>query len=189
MEFKCRKPVIKVMHTEEIDKVLFDAAAIAKRVDELGRFINAAYADKGFVAVGVLKGAFVFTADLIRKIRVPVAVDFVELASYVEATQTSGEVVLEKDAEVNIKGRDVLVLEDIVDTGLTTRFLIDHLKIREPASVEVCTLLYKPARQRVDVPLAHVGFEVGDVFAVGYGLDYREKYRNLPDIVTLKNLS
>lgn len=181
--------VIKVDYNDEIERVLFDAATIAKRVEELGRFINAAYAVKGFVAVGVLKGAFVFTADLIRTIKVPLEVDFVELASYVGKAETSGEVVLEKDTDLNIRGRDVLVLEDIVDTGLTTRFLVDHLKIREPASVEVCTLLYKPARQRVDVPITHVGFELGDVFAVGYGLDYCEKYRSIPDIVTLKSLN
>jgi hypoxanthine phosphoribosyltransferase len=178
-----------VGYKDEIEKVLFDAATIAKRVDELGRFINAAYAGKGLVAVGVLKGAFVFTADLVRKINVPVEVDFVELASYVGETETSGEVVLEKDAEVNIRGRDVLIIEDIVDTGLTTRFLADHLNIREPASVEVCTLLYKPARQRVDIPLTYIGFELGDVFAVGYGLDYGEKFRNLPDVVALKGVS
>ncbi len=176
-------------HSDEIDRVLFDSAAIAKRVDKLGRFINAAYAGKGLVAIGVLKGAFMFTADLVRKINVPLEIDFVELASYVAETETSGEVVLEQDAEVNIKGRDILIIEDIVDTGLTTRFLIDHLNIREPASVDVCTLLYKPARQRVDIPLSYVGFEIDNVFAVGYGLDYGEKHRNLPDIVSLKGVS
>lgn len=176
-------------HSDEIERILFDSAAIANRVDELGRLINAAYAGKGLVAIGVLKGAFMFTADLVRKIDVPVEIDFVELASYAATTETSGEIVLEQDADVNIKGRDILIIEDIVDTGLTTRFLIDHLKIREPASVDVCTLLYKPARQRVDIPLTYVGFEVDDVFAVGYGLDYGGKYRNLPDIVSLKGVS
>jgi len=175
--------------SDEIDRVLFDAAAIAERVHELGRFINAAYAGKGLIAIGVLKGAFIFTADIVRKINVPVDIDFVELSSYMADTETSGEVVLERDAEVNIKGRDILIIEDIVDTGLTTRFLIDHLNIREPASVDVCTLLHKPARRRVDVPLSYVGFEIDDVFAVGYGLDYGEKYRNLPDIVSLKGVS
>ncbi|UCE27162.1 MAG: hypoxanthine phosphoribosyltransferase [Candidatus Coatesbacteria bacterium] len=174
---------------DEIDCVLFDAKAIADRVGELGRFIDIAYAGKGLVAIGVLKGAFIFTADLVRKINVPVEIDFVELASYMVDTKRSGEIVLEQDVEIKIKGRDILIIEDIVDTGLTTRFLIDHINIQEPASVEVCTLLYKPARQRVDVPLSYVGFEIDDVFAVGYGLDYGGKYRNLPDIVSLTSAS
>lgn len=177
-----------VVRSDEIEQVLFDAEVIGRRVGELGRLINAAYVGKDLVVIGVLKGAFVFTADLVRRINIPIEVDFVELVSYVTETETSDEVFLTKDVKTNISGRDVLIIEDIVDTGLTTRFLIDHLNIREPASVEVCSLLYKPARQRVNVPLTYVGFKVGKVFVAGYGLDYAGKYRNLPDIVKLRGV-
>jgi len=160
---------------------------LAERVARLGGQIRADYAGKELVVVAVLKGAFVFTADLIRAIDLPLVVDFAEIISYGEGTETTEEVVLTKDVGVNIRDRDVLVVEDIVDTGLTTAFLVDHLRIREPRSLEVCALLYKPAKQRVDVPLKYVCFEVGDVFAVGYGLDFAGKYRNIPEIVTLKD--
>jgi len=160
---------------------------LAERVARLGGQIRADYAGKELVVVAVLKGAFVFTADLIRAIDLPLVVDFAEIISYGEGTETTEEVVLTKDVGVNIRDRDVLVVEDIVDTGLRTAFLVDHLRIREPRSLEVCALLYKPAKQRVDVPLKYVCFEVGDVFAVGYGLDFAGKYRNIPEIVTLKD--
>lgn len=173
-------------YKEQLGKVLYDAEILAERVARLGEQIRADYAGKDLVVVGVLKGAFVFTADLIRAIDLPMVVDFAEIVSYGEGTETTEEVVLTKDVRANIRDKDVLVVEDIVDTGLTTAFLVDHLRIREPRSIEVCTLLYKPAKQRVDVPLKYVCFEVGDVFAVGYGLDYAGKYRNLPAIVALK---
>ena len=173
-------------YKERISKVLYDADILAERVARLGSQIKADYAGRDLVVVGVLKGAFVFVADLIRAIELPLVVDFAEIVSYGEGTQTTEEVILAKDVTVNIRDRDVLVVEDIVDTGLTTGFLVDHLRIREPRSIEVCTLLYKPVKQRVEVPLKYVCFEVGDVFAVGYGLDEAGRYRNLPEIVTLK---
>lgn len=172
-----------------VDKVLYHRDVLADRVVEVGRQIRADYAGKDFVVVTVLKGAFVFAADLIRAIDLPMTVDFAEIISYGEGTETTEEVVLTKDVGVNVKGRHVLVIEDIVDTGLTTAFLVDHLRIREPSSIQICALLYKPAMQRVEVPLRYVCFEVGDVFAVGYGLDYAGQYRNLPDIVALKELA
>ncbi len=171
---------------EKVGKVLYDTDILAERVKKLGAQIRADYAGRDLVVVGVLKGAFVFMADLIRAIDLPMVVDFAEILSYGEGTETTEEVILTKDVGVNIHGRDVLVIEDIVDTGLTTAFLVDHLRIREPKTVEVCTLLYKPAKQRVEVPLKYVCFEVGDVFAVGYGLDHAGRYRNLPEIATLK---
>ncbi|NIT34993.1 MAG: hypoxanthine phosphoribosyltransferase [candidate division Zixibacteria bacterium] len=171
-----------------VDRVLYDRDILAERVAEVGRQIKADFAGKDLVVVAVLKGAFVFAADLIRAVDLPMAVDFAEIISYGEGTETTEEVVLTKDVGVNVKGRDVLVVEDIVDTGLTTAFLVDHLRIRDPRRVDVCALLYKPAKQRVEVPLRYVCFEVGDVFAVGYGLDYAGRYRNLPEIVTLKEL-
>jgi hypoxanthine phosphoribosyltransferase len=175
-------------YRENIAKVLYDRDVLAERVAEVGRQIKADYAGKDLLVVGVLKGAFVFVADLIRAVDLPLAVDFAEIISYGEGKESTEEVVLTKDVGVNVKGRDVLVVEDIVDTGLTTAFLVDHLRIREPRSIQVCAMLYKPAMQRVEVPLRYVCFEAGDVFAVGYGLDYAGRYRNLPDIVTLKEL-
>jgi len=167
-------------YNNNVAKVIYDADILAERVAELGRQVKADYAGRDLVVVGVLKGAFVFVADLIRAIDLPMVVDFVELVSYGGGTETTEEVVLTKDVGVNVRGRDVLIVEDIVDTGLTTAFLADHLRIREPRSVAVCALLYKPAKQRVEVPLRYVCFETDDVFAVGYGLDYAGLYRNLP---------
>lgn len=176
-------------YRENIDKVLYDRGILADRVTEIGRQIKADYGGKDLIIVGVLKGAFVFVADLIRAIDLPLVVDFAEIISYGEGTETTEEVVLTKDVGVNVRGRDVLVVEDIVDTGLTTAFLVDHLRIREPRSLQVCAMLYKPAMQRVEVPLRYVCFEMGEVFAVGYGLDYAGKYRNLPDVVSLKEIT
>jgi len=176
-------------YKKDIDKVLYDRDILAERVAEVGRQVKADYAGKDLVVVTVLKGAFVFAADLIRAVDLPMAVDFAEIISYGEGAETTEEVVLTKDVAVNVKGRDVLVVEDIVDTGLTTAFLVDHLRIREPRSIHICALLYKPAMQRVEVPLRYVCFEVGEVFAVGYGLDYAGQYRNLPEIVTLKEMA
>ena len=176
-------------YVTNVGKVLFDEETIAERVRELGRQLRADYGGRDLVVVGVLKGAFVFLADLIRAMDLPLTVDFAEIMSYGGGTETTEEVVLTKDVSVNIRDRDVLVVEDIVDTGLTTAFLLDHLRIREPRTLEVCALLYKPVKQRVEVPLRYVCFEVGDVFAVGYGLDYDGKYRNLPRLVTLKGVA
>ncbi|UCH77924.1 MAG: hypoxanthine phosphoribosyltransferase [Candidatus Coatesbacteria bacterium] len=176
-------------YKEDIERVLFDRDLIEQRTLELGRQIKADYTGKDLVVVTVLKGAFVFAADLTRAIDLPMVVDFAEIVSYGEGTETTEEVVLTKDVAVNVKGRDVLIVEDIVDTGLTTAFLVDHLRIRDPRSLEVCALLYKPAKQRVEVPLRYVGFEVGDVFVVGYGLDYAGKFRNLPEIAALKQVA
>lgn len=173
-------------YADRLGKVLFDRELLAARVAEMGRQIHADYKGRDLVVVGVLKGAFVFMADLIRAIDLPLTVDFAEILSYGEGTESTEEIILTKDVGSNVHGRDVLIVEDIVDTGLTTAFLADHLRIREPRTLEICALLYKPVKQRVEVPLRYVCFEVGSFFAVGYGLDAAGKYRNLPEIMEFK---
>ncbi len=164
-------------------EVMITAEEIAKRVGELGREIEEAYPhhDEPLLLVGVLKGAAVFLADLIRAINRPLEYDFVAVSSYGKATQTSGEVRILKDLDASVQGKHVLVVEDILDTGLTLRFsyLIESLKARHAKSVGVCVLLDKPSRRRVQVPVQHSGFTIEDRYVVGYGMDYAEQYRNL----------
>jgi hypoxanthine phosphoribosyltransferase len=163
-------------------EVLFSREAIDGRVRELAGQITRDYADRDLIVVGVLKGAFVFMADLIRALAVPCEVDFVRLASYGSGSVSSGEVRIGKDLEEPIAGRDVLIVEDIVDTGLTLSRLVERLRERHPASVRVCVFLDKPERRRVPFAADYVGFTIPDRFVVGYGLDYDEKYRFLPDV-------
>ncbi len=167
-------------------KVLFTKAAIDGRVRELAEMISRDYQGKELIVIGILKGAFVFMADLIRFLQIPCAVDFVRLASYGSETVSSGKIVITKDIETSIKGRDVLVVEDIVDTGLTLSYLIDRLKEREPRTLRVCVFLDKHERRKVPFVAEYVGFHVEDLFVVGYGLDYNEKFRFLPDIYVIE---
>ena len=169
----------------ELD-VLFSEQQIAARVADLAREIEADHQEKELVLVGVLKGAFVFTSDLARKIDLPLAVDFIGLSSYGEATESSGVVKITSDLTRPIEGKHVLVVEDIVDTGLTMRYLLDNLSTRHPASVKICALLSKPARARTRIPIRYLGFEVPDRYVVGYGLDAGEKFRNVPFIGVVK---
>jgi hypoxanthine phosphoribosyltransferase len=164
---------------------LFSAEQIAERVRQLGAQIARDYAGKSLVLVGVLKGSFVFAADLARAIDLPIRIDFLGVRSYGQGTETSGVVQITHDLAHPIEGEDVLLVEDIVDTGLTMAHLIDLLRTRSPASVRVCALLHKPVRARVAVPIEYLGFTIDDHFVVGYGLDYAEKYRNLPYIGVL----
>ncbi len=152
---------------------------IHQRISELASEIRSEYAGKHPVLVGVLKGAFVFLADLVRELRFPLQCDFVKLSSYGESTETSGQVRLELDTSIPLAGRHVLVVEDIVDTGLTTAWLLAHLRKKQPASLRVCALLDKPARRRVEVTIDFVGFRIPDQFVVGYGIDWAEAYREL----------
>jgi hypoxanthine phosphoribosyltransferase len=152
---------------------------IQQRIRELASEIRSEYAGKHPVLVGVLKGAFVFLADLVRELRFPLQCDFVKLSSYGESTETSGQVRLELDTSIPLAGRHVLVVEDIVDTGLTTAWLLAHLRKKQPASLRVCALLDKPARRRVEVTIDFVGFRIPDQFVVGYGIDWAEAYREL----------
>src|SRR5438128_11033340 len=166
---------------DELD-VLFTQQQIATRVAELGAQIERDHRSKDLVLVGVLKGAFVFVSDLARAIDLPLSVDFVGLASYGEATESSGVVKITSDLTRPIEGKHVIVVEDIVDTGLTMRYLLDSLSTRHPASVKLCTLLHKPSRARTRIPIDYLGFEIEDRFVVGYGLDAADKYRNVPFI-------
>lgn len=155
------------------------------RIRELGKQITADYTGKDFVLVGVLKGAYAFYADLARAIRIPMRVDFIVVASYGSRAKTSGKVKIVTELTEEIKGKDVLLVEDIVDSGLTIQYLIKELSKRKPRSVKVCTLLSKPERRTSDVPLAYIGFNIPDKYVVGYGLDYQQKYRNLPYLAVL----
>jgi hypoxanthine phosphoribosyltransferase len=171
----------------EIEGELFGAEEIRGKVEELARRINEDYADRApLLLIGILKGAFIFLADLARLIEVPVQFDFMALSSYGSATKTSGVVRIRKDLDAEINGRHILIVEDIIDTGLTLSYLQRNLSARGAASVEICALLNKRAANKVDVPIKYEGFSIPDVFVVGYGLDYAERYRNLPYIATLK---
>lgn len=165
-------------------KVLLSHDAIQARVREMGAEIARDYAGREPHLVGVLKGAFAFMTDLCRSIDLPLTLDFIAVSSYGATTKTTGEVQLVKDLDTGLEGRDLLVVEDIVDTGLTLNYLLKVLRARGPQSVKVAALLSKPARRLVETPLDYTGFTIPDTFVVGYGLDYNEKYRNLPDIVT-----
>jgi hypoxanthine phosphoribosyltransferase len=171
---------------DDIAEVLIDEASIAQKVRELGARIAADYRDKDLVLISILKGALPFLADLMRQVQIPLSLDFLEVSSYGNATETSGVVRILKDLAKPIEARDVLVVEDILDTGHTLSFVLDHLRSQRPASVRLCTLLDKPARRIVPITIDYRGFEIPDKFVVGYGLDYAEKYRNLPFIGVLK---
>jgi hypoxanthine phosphoribosyltransferase len=165
-------------------KVLLSHDAIQARIREMGAEIARDYAGREPHLVGVLKGAFTFMTDLCRAVDLPLTLDFIAVSSYGSATKTTGEVRLVKDLDTGLDGRDLLVVEDIVDTGLTLNYLLKVLRARGPKSVKVAALLSKPARRLVETPVDYTGFEIPDTFVVGYGLDYNEKYRNLRDIVT-----
>ncbi|HDQ03573.1 MAG TPA: hypoxanthine phosphoribosyltransferase [Deltaproteobacteria bacterium] len=167
-------------------EILYSNIEIKKRVGELADKISADYADKEIIIIGILKGAFIFVADLIRAMSIPCSVDFVRCASYGTGSESSEKVVMTKDIETSIKGQDVLIVEDIVDTGLTLKYLVHWLEERNPRSLKVCTLLDKRKRRKVEFEADYVGFSVADGFLVGYGLDYSERYRFLPDIYVIK---
>ncbi|HLA27415.1 MAG TPA: hypoxanthine phosphoribosyltransferase [Syntrophales bacterium] len=167
-------------------EVLYSKDVIEKRVRELAGTISRDYEGKELIVIGILKGAFIFMADLIRCLSVPCRVDFVRLASYAEGTSSSGKVVMTKDIETSIKDRDILIVEDVVDTGLTLSFLVNWLKERSPRSIKVCAFLDKRKRRRVPFEADYVGFTIDDGFVVGYGLDFNEKARFLPDICVIE---
>jgi hypoxanthine phosphoribosyltransferase len=160
---------------------------IDRAVAEIARRISADYKTQGVVLIGVLKGAFIFLADLVRKLTIPVKVDFVRLASYGCGTCTSGTIRLTKDLEIDIRDKDVVIVEDIIDTGLSLQFLIDHLRSFNPKSLRLCALIDKRERRETQIQAEYVGYLVEKGFLVGYGLDYAEDYRNLPAIFDLKN--
>jgi hypoxanthine phosphoribosyltransferase len=174
------------MSDPAIGDTLVAAEDLERRVRELGAEISRDYEGRDLVLIGVLKGAVLFIADLMRELTVPCEVDFMAVSSYGSATDSSGVVRILKDLDASIEGRDVLLVEDIVDSGLTLHYLLKNLKAREPGSLEVCALLTKPERRRVELPIRYVGFEIPNRFAIGYGLDHGQRYRNLGYVAALK---
>ena len=170
---------------DSIGQTLVAAEDLNRRVRELGAEIARDYADCDLVLIGVLKGAVLFLSDLLRELPMTVEVDFMAVASYGSATQSSGVVRILKDLDAAIEGRDVLIVEDIVDSGLTLQYLLDTLRSRNPRTLEVCALLSKPEARTSDVPIRYTGFDIPNEFVVGYGLDYDQRYRGLPYVATL----
>lgn len=170
----------------DINEVLFYAEEIRDRVHEMGRVISRDYAGKNPLLVGVLKGVIFFMADLLRELTIPVEVDFIAVSSYSAESRQQGMVRLVKDLEIPLYGRHVLFVEDVIDTGLTLNYILNNLRVRHPASLEVCVLFDKPQSRIVPIPIKYKGFDLPDRFVVGYGLDYRERYRNLPFVGLLK---
>jgi len=170
---------------QAVTDVLIDEQTLRRRVAELGEEVSADYQGRDLLLVGVLKGAVFFMADLMRQLTVPCEIDFMAISSYGASTDSSGVVRILKDLDINIEGRHVLVVEDIIDSGLTLSYLIRNLEAREPATLEVCALMTKPERREIDVPVRYVGFEIPNRFVIGYGLDFAERYRNLPYVGVL----
>jgi hypoxanthine phosphoribosyltransferase len=172
--------------TDGVEEILVDEAALQARVAELGAEISADYRDRDLLLIGVLKGAIFFMADLMRQIDLPCEVDFMAISSYGAGVDSSGVVRILKDLDMPIENRNVVIVEDIVDSGLTLSYLLRNLEARHPASVEICALLTKPDRRENDVECRYVGFEIPNRFVIGYGLDFAERYRNLPYIGVLR---
>lgn len=171
---------------KNIREILFTEEQIEKKLEELGAKITADYQGKNLLLIGVLKGANVFMCDLMRKIQMPLSIDFIAVSSYGLSTESSGVVKIIKDLDHSIEGKDVLIVEDIIDTGLTLDYLYHNLLSRKPESFKICTLLDKPERRKTDIKVDYKGFDIPDEFIVGYGIDYAEQYRNLPYIAILK---
>lgn len=170
---------------EEVGRILIDEQTLMRRIDEMGEQITRDYQGKDLVVVGILKGSVLFLADLIKRIRLPLVMDFMAVSSYGSSTHSSGVVRIIKDLDEEIEGKDVLIVEDIIDTGLTLNYLTELLMSRNPRSLKICCCLDKPSRRKVPVRVDYIGFSIPDAFVVGYGLDYAEKYRNLPYICIL----
>jgi hypoxanthine phosphoribosyltransferase len=168
-----------------VGEVLIGEQELQARIRELGEEVSADYAGRDLLMIGVLKGAVFFLADLMRHVTVPCEIDFMAISSYGASTDSSGVVRILKDLDINIEGRNVLIVEDIIDSGLTLSYLMRNLESREPASLEVCCLLTKPERREIDVTVRYVGFEIPNKFVIGYGLDFAERYRNLPYVGVL----
>ncbi|MCB0864925.1 MAG: hypoxanthine phosphoribosyltransferase [Solirubrobacterales bacterium] len=171
---------------DRLGETLIDSERLHARVAELGAEIDADYAGRDLVLVGVLKGALIFMADLMRSLTLPCEIDLMAVSSYGSSTVSSGVVRILKDLDTSIEGRDVLVVEDIIDSGLTLQYLMRNLRARDPATLEVCSLLTKPERRRVELPIKYVGFEIPNVFAIGYGLDHAQRWRNLDYVAALE---
>lgn len=171
---------------DDIKEVLYNEEQLRKRVKEIGNKISEDYKGKDLILIGVLKGSVIFMADLMKEINIPCNMDFMAVSSYGNSSETSGVVRILKDLDFEIKNRDVLIVEDIIDSGVTLRYLVDYLNGRKPASIEIVCLLNKEERRQSNIDVKYIGFDVPDYFLVGYGLDYAERYRNLPYIAILK---
>jgi len=170
---------------QQVGETIVEAHELERRVAELGAQITVDYAGRDLFLMGVLKGAVFFVADLMRNVDVPCELDFMAVSSYGSLTDSSGVVRIMKDLDSSIEGKDVLIVEDIVDSGLTLNYLLRNLRARGPRSLEVCALLVKPGRRKIDLPIRYVGFEIPNRFVIGYGLDFAERYRNLPYVAVL----
>ena len=170
----------------DIKEVLLTESDLENKISQIGKKISEDYKGRELVLIGVLKGSVMFMADLMKKIEIPCSMDFMAVSSYGSSTKSSGVVRILKDLDFGIEGKDVLIVEDIIDTGVTLKYLVEYLKARKPNSLGICSLLNKQERRKVDIDAKYIGFEVPDFFLVGYGLDYAEKYRNLPFIGILK---
>jgi len=175
--------------TEEIQEILFTEKELADRVKELGEQLTQDYAGQEILMIGVLRGAIIFMADLARAVQLPVVFDFMAVSSYGASTSSTGVVRILKDLDEDVEGKNVLIVEDIIDSGLTLNYLLENLKTRNPRSIKICTLLNKPDRRKTNVQIDYNGFVIPDLFVVGYGLDFAGKYRNLPFIGILKDNS
>ena len=175
-----------MLQDEHIGEILVQADELQHRIKEMAAEVSRDYEGRDLLLIGVLKGAVFFLSDLMRQLDIPCEVDFMAVASYGSSTDSSGVVRILKDLDAPLEGRNVLIVEDIVDSGLTLQYLMRTLEARGPASIEVCALLTKPERRRVDTPIKYVGFEIPDRFAIGYGLDHGERYRNLPFVAALQ---
>jgi hypoxanthine phosphoribosyltransferase len=178
-----------LLHDERIGEILVQADELQHRIKEMAADVSRDYKGRDLLLIGVLKGAVFFLSDLMRHLDIPCEVDFMAVSSYGSSTDSSGVVRILKDLDAPLEGRNVLIVEDIVDSGLTLQYLMRTLEARNPASIEVCALLTKPERRKVDTPARYVGFEIPDKFAIGYGLDYAERYRNLPYVATLTGVA
>ena len=178
-----------LLQDEHIGEILVQADELQHRIREMAAEVSRDYKGRDLLLIGVLKGAVFFLADLMRQLDIPCEVDFMAVSSYGSSTDSSGVVRILKDLDAPLEGRNVLIVEDIVDSGLTLQYLMRTLAARNPASIEVCALLTKPERRKVETPARYVGFEIPDKFAIGYGLDYAERYRNLPYVATLTGVA
>ena len=170
----------------DIKEVLLTESDLRSKISEIGKIISKDYEGRDLVLIGVLKGSVMFMSDLMKEIEIPCSMDFMAVSSYGSSTKSTGVVRILKDLDFQIEGKDVLIVEDIIDTGVTLKYLVEYLKARKPNSLEICCLLNKQERRKADIVAKYLGFEVPDFFLVGYGLDYAEKYRNLPFIGILK---
>ena len=174
------------MMVNDVQEILLSEEKIDLKIRELGKLISEEYSGKDLLVIGVLKGSVIFVSDLVRNISIPCEIDFMSVSSYGASSESSGVVRILKDLDQDIEGKNVIIAEDIIDSGITLDYLVDFLKARKPKSIEIVTLLSKPARRKVDINVKYIGFEVPDEFLVGYGLDYANRYRNLPFVGILK---